>query len=209
MKASKNELILEAALQQFCEHGFSASRIADIAKKAGVGKGTIYEYYHSKEELLLKCCIHSCQQVDNSISELPQRLEAQNSVQRVSVTLIALLTTLFSKNGAEYKLFYELSVLTANNSQMKSLMQKEFQIKMAQWNQMALFDYQAGLEEGLFRELGNAQDLAEFIVATVDGLIWQLQWQSESKLNTQAKRLSDIYCQLIMKEPQRLEEYLK
>jgi len=209
MKASKNELILEAALQQFCEHGFSASRIADIAKKAGVGKGTIYEYYHSKEELLLKCCIHSCQQVDNSISELPQRLEAQNAVQRVSVTLIALLTTLFSKNGAEYKLFYELSVLTANNSQMKSLMQKEFQIKMAQWNQMALLDYQAGLEEGLFRELGNAQDLAEFIVATVDGLIWQLQWQSESKLNTQAKRLSDIYCQLIMKEPQRLEEYLK
>ena len=42
MNASKDELILGAALKCFCELGFSATRIADIARHAGVGKGTIY-----------------------------------------------------------------------------------------------------------------------------------------------------------------------
>ena len=74
---------------------------------------------------------------------------------------------------------------------------------------MALKDYQEGLQQGYFREISEPQNLADFIVATVDGLIWQLQWQSEEKLKDQAHRMSTTYCQLILKEPKRLEEYLK
>ena len=46
-------------------------------------------------------------------------------------------------------------------------------------------------------------------MATVDGLIWQMQWQTDEQLQGQATRMAKVYCQLIMKEPQRLEEYLK
>ncbi len=43
--------ILDAALACFKERGFAATRLEDVATKAGVTKGTIYLYYPSKEEL--------------------------------------------------------------------------------------------------------------------------------------------------------------
>jgi AcrR family transcriptional regulator len=43
--------ILAAALACFKERGFTATRLEDVAAKAGVTKGTIYLYYCSKEEL--------------------------------------------------------------------------------------------------------------------------------------------------------------
>ncbi len=43
--------ILRAALEQFVEHGYAATRMEEIAARAGVTKGTVYLYYRSKEEL--------------------------------------------------------------------------------------------------------------------------------------------------------------
>lgn len=40
-----------AALELFVEHGFSATRLDDVAKRAGVSKGTLYLYFDSKEDL--------------------------------------------------------------------------------------------------------------------------------------------------------------
>lgn len=44
--------ILEAALAVFVERGFAAARLEEVAKRAGVSKGTLYLYFSSKEELL-------------------------------------------------------------------------------------------------------------------------------------------------------------
>jgi AcrR family transcriptional regulator len=41
--------ILEAALKVFAQKGFAAARMDDIAKEAGVTKGTIYLYFENKE----------------------------------------------------------------------------------------------------------------------------------------------------------------
>ena len=43
--------ILDAALEVFGEHGLAAARLEDIAKRAGLSKGTIYLYFPNKEEL--------------------------------------------------------------------------------------------------------------------------------------------------------------
>ena len=48
----KYEIAL-VALEVFAEKGFEASSISEVAKLAGIGKGTIYEYFVSKEELIL------------------------------------------------------------------------------------------------------------------------------------------------------------
>ena len=44
--------VLDAALELFIEKGFSATRVDDIAKRAGLSKGTVYLYFPSKEALL-------------------------------------------------------------------------------------------------------------------------------------------------------------
>lgn len=43
--------ILGAALACFAEHGFAATRLEDVAQRAGVTKGTLYLYFPNKEEL--------------------------------------------------------------------------------------------------------------------------------------------------------------
>jgi AcrR family transcriptional regulator len=43
--------ILDAALAEFAERGLAAARLEDIAKRAGVSKGTIYLYFANKEDL--------------------------------------------------------------------------------------------------------------------------------------------------------------
>ncbi|MCF6093632.1 TetR/AcrR family transcriptional regulator [Microaerobacter geothermalis] len=48
----KRESILYSAFNIFSEKGFHMTKIEEIAQHAGVGKGTVYEYFSSKEELL-------------------------------------------------------------------------------------------------------------------------------------------------------------
>jgi AcrR family transcriptional regulator len=43
--------VIDAALACFAERGFAATKLDDIAAKAGVSKGTVYLYFPSKEEL--------------------------------------------------------------------------------------------------------------------------------------------------------------
>lgn len=42
---------MEAALGLFVDKGFSATRIAEVAKRAGISKGTLYLYFDSKEKI--------------------------------------------------------------------------------------------------------------------------------------------------------------
>ena len=43
--------LLEAAQELFLEQGFAATRVEDIAARAGVSKGTVYLYFRTKREL--------------------------------------------------------------------------------------------------------------------------------------------------------------
>src|SRR2546425_1622273 len=43
--------IVAAALELFAERGFAATKLADVARRAGVTKGTLYLYFDSKEAL--------------------------------------------------------------------------------------------------------------------------------------------------------------
>ena len=50
-KQARPQELLEAALALFVEKGFAATRADEVARLAGVSKGTLYLYYPSKEEL--------------------------------------------------------------------------------------------------------------------------------------------------------------
>jgi AcrR family transcriptional regulator len=49
--AERRQAILAAALDEFSARGFEAARLDDVAKRAGVAKGTIYLYFRDKEAL--------------------------------------------------------------------------------------------------------------------------------------------------------------
>src|SRR5215203_1943004 len=49
--AATREAILAAALDEFTARGFAAARLDDVARRAGVAKGTIYLHFADKETL--------------------------------------------------------------------------------------------------------------------------------------------------------------
>ena len=49
--ADRPREICAAALDVFARKGFAAARLDEIARQAGVSKGTLYLYFKSKEEL--------------------------------------------------------------------------------------------------------------------------------------------------------------
>ncbi|KAA2244033.1 TetR/AcrR family transcriptional regulator [Salinarimonas soli] len=50
-KEARPAEIIEAGLAEFAEKGFAATRLDDVAARAGIAKGTIYRYFPSKEAL--------------------------------------------------------------------------------------------------------------------------------------------------------------
>mgnify|MGYP002631211765 CR=1 FL=1 len=51
-KDARPEELIRAAVALFGEMGFAATNLKDVAKRAGVSKGTVYLYFKSKEDLL-------------------------------------------------------------------------------------------------------------------------------------------------------------
>lgn len=48
----KREAILRAAIKVFARRGYFNSKVADVAKEAGIADGTVYLYFKSKDEIL-------------------------------------------------------------------------------------------------------------------------------------------------------------
>lgn len=71
--------ILDAATTVFAENGFAETDVQEVADKTGVGKGTVYRYFPSKEELFLAAVDHGMRNlktsVDASVAKVKQPLE--------------------------------------------------------------------------------------------------------------------------------------
>jgi TetR/AcrR family fatty acid metabolism transcriptional regulator len=79
----KRRRILEAAVSVFARKGYFASRVSDVAKKAGVADGTIYLYFRGKEDILVRLFdevmsehVSKAREAVHALSSAPDRLLA-------------------------------------------------------------------------------------------------------------------------------------
>jgi AcrR family transcriptional regulator len=81
-KRSKSDItrekITEAAHAVFVEKGFNATKVVDIIERAGCGHGTFYDYFKSKEDVLM-----------SNLSELMRELDRLGESSRVLMERIA------------------------------------------------------------------------------------------------------------------------
>jgi AcrR family transcriptional regulator len=78
----RREAILSAALTEFSARGFAATRLDDVARRAGIAKGTIYLYFRDKESLfqeLVRAMISPIVGVIEAVptADLPVRVVAE------------------------------------------------------------------------------------------------------------------------------------
>lgn len=74
-KAARPAELLEAAIEVFTQQGYAATRIEDVARRAGVAKGTVYVYYKDKEALFQAAVRHligpAIETIEHAIEDFP------------------------------------------------------------------------------------------------------------------------------------------
>lgn len=74
--------LLEAAELEFGEKGFHAASVSSITVRAGVGQGTFYNYFPSKEDALRELVRHMGRQLRRSLSEATRGLSNRLDIER-------------------------------------------------------------------------------------------------------------------------------
>ncbi|CAN5826371.1 fatty acid metabolism transcriptional regulator FadR [soil metagenome] len=83
--ADKREAILRAAIKVFAQKGYFNSKVADIAKEAGIADGTVYLYFKSKEEILHSVFDRAMEEfIAEGKRELAEIEEADKRLQRIA-----------------------------------------------------------------------------------------------------------------------------
>jgi len=84
----KRRIILEAALKTFVKRGYSETRVSEIAAEAGVAEGTLYNYFKSKEDLLLALFDEKWGGIIDDIRKKISRLDDPNKKLKVMFSLV-------------------------------------------------------------------------------------------------------------------------
>lgn len=87
--SDKKLIILSAAVKVFARHGFSRARTAQIAKEAHVAEGTIYNYFKSKDDLILTIFEETWRELIGALRKA--FIPGQNPIEKLSTVLSTVL----------------------------------------------------------------------------------------------------------------------
>lgn len=90
LKNEKINVIKQFAFEQFQKYGFSRVTMDEIAKETNTGKGTLYRYFPSKEELLMAA-------IEKNIAEIEKKLQQELTDEKDSMEKLNCYIELLSK----------------------------------------------------------------------------------------------------------------
>jgi TetR/AcrR family fatty acid metabolism transcriptional regulator len=98
----RRAVILDAALRTFVKRGYPETKVAEIASEAGVAEGTLYNYFTSKEDLLLALFDEKWGWI---INEIRKKISRLNDPNRKLKAIFSLVVRMFKKNRQLAELF--------------------------------------------------------------------------------------------------------
>ena len=166
----KKNRIIEAAAHVFAQKGYAGASVADIAVKAEIGKGTIYAYFDSKEDLFFAVfewfMLQTGAAAKVSISHLggsaSQRLEA------LSDSIMGM----WDEIQDAFILTIEFWA-ASSSSQMRERFKDAFRRLYEEFRAIVVSVIHDGIQRGEFRSDVNAESVAAALVGTWDALFLQ------------------------------------
>jgi len=111
-KQDKRKQIAKSTCNLFIEKGFVNISISEIAKVAGIGKGTVYEYFSNKEDIVFE--LMSCLQEDYD-PKLQLNLENSNDAKQKVIYLFDLFLNDDEMVQTQKKIYKEFIAIFLNN----------------------------------------------------------------------------------------------
>jgi AcrR family transcriptional regulator len=172
------ERILEAACRAILDRGFPATRIADIARAAGVSTGTVHYYFATKDEVLVAA-------LKWASGRLLGRIErpGDDSATARLARLLAVTVPYPGPARDEYVLWIELWLRVLHQPEL--LVQCE--AFSEQWRGHFHDVVRRGAAAGEFAPVADAGEVAERLVAFVDGVGFETalgyRWTSPERMH--------------------------
>jgi TetR/AcrR family transcriptional regulator, fatty acid metabolism regulator protein len=181
----KREAIHRAAITIFARNGYFNSKVADIAREAGVADGTVYLYFKSKEEILHSIFDRSVEKV---VAEARSQVES-TSDPREKLRRIALLH--LERLGADRDLAIVFQVELRGSTKF---MEEFSAAGFAEYLALIRTVFEEGQQAGLFRPELNAKVVAKIFFGALDEMVtnWILS-QRRYKLAPMADQVLDIF----------------
>ena len=183
--SDKREAILRAAISVFARCGYFNSKVADIAREAGVADGTVYLYFKSKEEILHSIFDRS---VEDALGAARKRVE-QLTDPREKLRQIALMH--LERLGADR----DLAVVFQVELRGSTKFMEEFSAAgFAEYLALIRSTFEEGQRAGMFRADLNARVVAKVLFGALDEMAtnWILS-KRRYKLAPMADQVLDIF----------------
>ncbi len=166
-RGEKRSEIAQKAIALLARKGFQATTIQDIADAAGLGKGTIYHYFKTKEEILLvvseelfceteKSFGSALLRIDEPLEKIAALIEEALRVTEDVENLFVVYTELWLMNLRGNSNDDFMSVINHLHSDLKNLVTKMIE---------------AGKNQGFFETDTDSVALATYLIASFDGVI--------------------------------------
>ncbi|HLG32205.1 MAG TPA: uroporphyrinogen-III synthase [Ignavibacteriaceae bacterium] len=174
-KQRKREKILDAAAELFSHKSYHEVMMEDVAKLTSVAKGTVYNYFESKEELYFSIMRI---RMENLISSLKTKIETEdNDIDSLRSFVTHLY--MFMMKYQNFFMIYQKDSLSKDNPNCEQLVSLE-----AQLNRIIRDIIKSGKTAGLFRNVDE-----EFAISLILGSIYGVvQKDIEKKINDDEKR---------------------
>jgi AcrR family transcriptional regulator len=190
-RGTRREAILDVAQEVFSAEGYAAASMSHIASRLGGSKGTLYNYFKSKEELFAAHVRHQCECKVGEAFAPP--LEGDNPVEILAGLAKRVLTAIVSDEAAT---FYSLIVSEAQRNPAigqafyDSGPRRGIQ-RVAEYLERARGDGQLVIDDCLLAA-------EEFLSLVHGGLHWKrvlnvVPSPTPAQIHTQARRAAEIF----------------
>jgi len=180
-KAERPGEILDAAFEEFVASGYAATRLEDVAKRAGVTKGTIYFYFGTKERVFDEMIRHVSRPLFDELTAFLATLKGPYRAQ-----LHALIVYLYRRFGDERASRETLRFLIAEGARFPDLVERHYQEFMEPLVEHVRALVEAGIAAGEFRD-STARRFPELILSPSLLLdVWRLVFDKNRPIDIDA-----------------------
>ena len=164
----KNTQIINAAIEVFAKQGLDKGKIADIAKVAGIGKGTIYEYFKSKDEIF-----NAIEEmfIFESVDQL-KLLSTSKKLPSEKLEEILHYSINMHKDMGDAALIIAELWAQHSRGQLHGHKESAFADMYNDFHSVVLSVLSEGIKYNEFRDM-NQEGVAALLLAFIDGAIWQ------------------------------------
>lgn len=168
--AARTTTVLEAAGRVFAERGYNAATIEEIAQVAGIGKGTTYEYFKSKQELFLAVIEHDWHRLVRE-GDADVRKDVGSTHERLTRLTTAVLRS-YQEIQRLHPAAMEFMVSAGSTASCERLM-RSYRQGLGVFRDRALAIIEAGVDRGELADDLRAHEIATVLIGALDGLLMQ------------------------------------